>query len=79
MQAMKTTVEQRKKDIALLQNKHAEQGLSASEKDSLIDALRQRNLFLEELYVLVQDKMFGASSKKHSGQSPDLDGCHFAI
>jgi hypothetical protein len=33
MQAMKTTVEQRKKDIALLQNKHAEQGLSASEKD----------------------------------------------
>ena len=59
---MKTTVQQRKKEIALLQKKHAEQGLSASEKDQLIEALSQRNLFLEELYALAQDKMFGASS-----------------
>ena len=65
---MKTTVEQRKKDIALLQKKHAEQGLSASEKDQLIDALSQRNLFLEELYALAQDNMFGASSEKQPGQ-----------
>jgi hypothetical protein len=68
MQAIKTTVEQRKKDIALLQKKHAKQGLSESEKDQLIDALSQRNLFLEELYALAQDNMFGASSEKQPGQ-----------
>jgi hypothetical protein len=53
----------------LLQKKHAEQCLSASEKDQLIEALSQRNLFLEELYASAQDKMFGASNEKQPGQN----------
>jgi hypothetical protein len=43
--------------------------LSASEKDQLTDALNQRNLFLEKLYALAQDKIFGVSIEKHPGQN----------
>ena len=68
IQAMKTRTDKPNKRIELLQQKQAEQGLSASEKDTLI-ALQQARLdFLEEQFRLAQSKLFASKSEVHVGQ-----------
>jgi transposase len=65
---MKTRTDKPNKRIELLQQKQAEQGLSASEKDTLI-ALQQARLdFLEEQFRLAQSKLFASKSEVHVGQ-----------
>jgi transposase len=57
---MKLNSEHATKKIELLMQKHAEQGLSASEKDTLIALQTVRLDFLEEQFRLAKHKLFAS-------------------
>ena len=66
--AMKTKTDKPNKKIELLQRKHDEQGLTASEKDSLIELQQARLAFLEEQFRLAKHKLFASQNEAHPGQ-----------
>ena len=68
IQTMKLSLDKPHKHIELLQRKQDEQGLTASEKDTLL-ALQQARLdFLEEQFRLAQHKLFASKNEAHPGQ-----------
>jgi hypothetical protein len=66
--AMKTKTDKPNKKIELLQQKHDEQGLTASEKDSLIELQQARLAFLEEQFRLAKHKLFASQNEAHPEQ-----------
>ena len=65
---MKLNSEHATKKIECLVQKHDEQGLSASEKDTWIDLQRVRVDFLEEQFRLAKHKLFASQNEAHPGQ-----------
>jgi transposase len=65
---MKTKTDKPNKKIELLQRKHDEQGLTVSEKDSLIALQQARLAFLEEQFRLAKHKLFASQNEAHPGQ-----------
>ena len=68
IRTMKTSVDKPNKHIELLLQKQAKQGLTASEKDTLITLQQSRLDFLEEQFRLAQHKLFASKNEAHSGQ-----------
>jgi transposase len=68
IRAMKTSVDKPSKQIELLLQKQAKQGLTASEKDILITLQQARLDFLEEQFRLAQHKLFASKNEAHPGQ-----------
>ena len=66
--AMKLSLEQSSKRIAMLKQKRDEQGLTTTEKDSLIALQEARLDFLEEQFRLARHKLFASNSEAHPKQ-----------
>ena len=65
---MKTKTDKPNKKIELLHQKYNEQGLTVSEKDSLIELQQARLAFLEEQFRLAKHKLFASQNEAHPGQ-----------
>ncbi len=68
IRAMKLSLEQSSKRIAMLKQKRDEQGLTTTEKDSLIALQEARLDFLEEQFRLARHKLFASNSEAHPKQ-----------
>jgi transposase len=65
---MKTKTDKLNKKIELLQRKDDDQGLTVSEKDSLIELQQARLAFLEEQFRLAKHKLFASENEAYPGQ-----------
>ena len=66
---MKSSLETSGKQIELLMQKRGKQGLTASEKDTLIVLQEARLDFLEEQFRLARHKLFASQNEAHPGQA----------